>query len=144
MRCALLFLVPALALATPAYAEQPVQLGGDYYMVKPSDCVTYKDLIPGYVTCYDSDGDSTGTEIAMTDEELETYAIRRARTKSIIAQGLAQSNAQLQQYQAQNWNMIRQGQQSMPEIQPYSYQRTDGVWVYCNRTSSYTVACRTN
>lgn len=61
-----------------------------------------------------------------------------------LSRSLSQSNAQMQQYQAQNQAVIQQGQQSMSNLQPYSYQRTDGVWVYCNQTSSYTVSCRTN
>lgn len=61
-----------------------------------------------------------------------------------LSRSLSQSNAQMQQYQVQNQALIQQGQQGMANLQPYSYQRTDGVWVYCNRTSSYTVACRTN
>lgn len=113
MRCALLFLVPAIAL---------------------SGCGP------------------------MTQEEYQQ-----------LSNSLSQTNAQMQAYQAQNWNLIQQGQQNMPyTAQPYTqpqqsqsyvvapsskpimttpdfykYQNTVGQWVYCNKTSTYTVNCRT-
>lgn len=110
MRCALLFLVPALALSGC----------GSTYMTSEQAIALYG-----------------------TDDPATVAAIQRQKLDRTMAD-VDRSNARLWGQVQQGNTLIRQGQQSTPEIQPYSYQRTEGVWVYCNRTSSYTVACRTN
>lgn len=61
-----------------------------------------------------------------------------------LSQALSQANVTTQQMQQSTAQMVQQTQINPNNLQPYSYQRSDGVWVYCNRTSSYTVSCRTN
>lgn len=65
--------------------------------------------------------------------------------------GIQRSNAQMQQTLAQQNQMLQNNNAAMAQSigsgtttpDSYSYQRSDGVWVYCNKTSSYTVNCRT-
>ena len=141
----LLLLVPALALAS--CGSPLTNVGGLTYNVPLAQCRTSTSSSGGTISCYDKNGNYTGDYTPMSEAQLAYFQAQQREEYNRARQGIAQSNANLQQTLNNGNALIQQGNQSLyntMNAQPYSYQRSDGVWVYCNRTSSYTVSCRTN
>lgn len=143
MRCALLFLVPAIALSGCATTAAPNRVGNNFFMAGDSQCSQMQPMGTSHISCYDKNGKFTGSRQALSQYELQAYLNQRQQTSASIDQSFAASQNFMQQVLQNGNQMIQQGQQSMSNLQPYSYQNTDGQWVYCNRTSTYTVNCRT-
>ena len=84
-------------------------------------------------------GCATGPDMTgWTPEQIQAYNAEMYRMMALTNQSLQQSNAMTQQV-IQN-GRTQMGTMSAPQIDNPS--QPQGAWVYCNKTSSYTMNCR--
>lgn len=150
MKLKLIALTLISSLAGCASSEGPKLVKGFYYYVGDPSCRSFNyNRSNNKVDCFRANGAYSDSRAPMTGAQMQAYNVYLAQQSAEYAQQHEDATQLIQQlentsrtFQQIGENAAKQSQSfTVPTVQ--SYQRPDGTWVYCTRTSSYTVHCRT-